>query len=214
MTYPFSGSILSSNIAAGLSTQIFIEVDNQRVGAIQSFNPSQSRPIKGIPEVGTDGFIEKVPNGPTQVKISVNRVVFDLMRLPQAFARAFHNIHAQRVPFNIKEYDVSAVGVDFQGADGGLSPDVDPKGILVQEYVDCWFTNLSTQYQADNYLISQSADIEVTHIRTVFAPDANSFRSVTPFGSSDKYEKIADRQRVGSLDAVGLSQVLNTNLSI
>jgi len=213
MSYPFTGSSLSSKVAAGLSTQIHISVDNQLIGGIQNFAPNQRREIRGIGEVGTDGFIEKVPTRPTNVTISVERVYFDLLRLPQAFARAFRNIHAQRVPFSIRVYDVAGVGVDFQDADGGLPPDSDAKGILVEEYVDCWFSSLSAAYQANDYLISERADIEVTYVRTILAPDSNSFRSVNPFGSSDNYERVADRQRVGSLDAVGLSQVLNGPLN-
>lgn len=213
MGYPFTGSSLSGRIASSLSTQIQIEVDNQRIGAIQRFAPNQNRPIIGISEVGTDGFIEKVPNGPTDIKVSVERIVFDLLRLPQSMARAFRNIHAQRVPFNIREYDVSAVGVDDQDADGGLPPNANVPGILLTEYVDCWFSSLSTQYESQNYLISENAEIEVTSIRTILAPESNSFRTVLPFGSNDDYERIADRQRVGSLDAVGLSQVINGPLS-
>lgn len=212
MGYPFTGSTLSSNIAAGLSTSIIIEVDQQRVGAIQNFNPKQQRGIKGIGEIGTDGFIEKVPTSPTNVTISVTRLVFDLIRLPQAFARAFHNIHAQRVPFNISVYDMSAVPVSAQDEDGGVStdPDSPATGILLQQFVDCWFSNLSTTYRSDDYLISESADIEVTFIRTISAPDhIDGFRSINPFGSSDQYERKADRTRVGSLDAVGLAQVIN-----
>jgi hypothetical protein len=211
----FTGSSLNSNIAAGLSTQVLIECDNQRVGAIQRFTPNQRREIRGIGEVGTDGFVEKVPSRPTQVTISVERLVFDLIRLPQAFARAFHNIHAQRVPFNINVYDVSAVPVSAQGADGGIStdPDSPATGILMQQYVDCWFSSLSTTYAANDYLISESADIEVTFIRTISDPGSTTFRSVNPFGSSDNYERVADRQRVGSLDAVGLSQVVNGPLT-
>src|SRR3990167_9338652 len=112
MTYPFTGSSLDSRIASGLFTSLIIEVDQQRVGAIQKFSPNQQRPIKGLSEVGTDGFIEKVPNGPTDIKISVDRVVFDLMRLPQAMGRAFYNIHAQRVPFDINVYDISGAALD------------------------------------------------------------------------------------------------------
>ena len=214
MGYPFTGSSLSGRIAASLSTQIYLEVDNQRIGAIQRFAPNQNRPIIGISEVGTDGFIEKVPNGPTDVKVSVERIAFDLIRLPQAMARAFRNIHAQRVPFNIKEYDVSAVGVDDQDSDGGLPLGSDAPGILLTEYVDCWFSSLSTQYESQNYLISESAEIEVTYVRTLGGTgNSNSFRTVNPYGSDDNYERVADGQtglrRVGSLDAVGLSQVIN-----
>mgnify|MGYP001568945048 CR=1 FL=1 len=217
MAYPYTGSSLDGRIAAGLSTAIHIEIGSQRVGAIQSFAPSQNRPITGIGEVGTDGFIEKVPTGPTDVKISVTRVVFDLLRLPQAFSRAFRNIHAQRVPFNIKEYDVSAVGFQ-QGGDGDLPiGDTTTPGILLTEYVDCWFSSLSATYQADNYLISETADIEVTYVNTIIAPGATTFRGFSEFGSDDNYERVADGQtgqkRVGSLDAVGLANALNGPLS-
>lgn len=213
MAYPFTGSSRDGRIAAGLSTQLHIEIGSQRVGAIQRFSPNQNRPIIGIGEVGTDGFIEKVPNGPTDIKISVQRVVFDLLRLPQSFARAFRNIHAQRVPFNIKEFDFSAVGVQSDGdgdlpADSGAVP-----GVLLTEYVDCWFASLSATYESGNYLISEDAEIEVTSVKTVVAPGGSTFRTINQFGSDDNYERIADRDRFGSLDAVGLASVTNQLLT-
>lgn len=62
-TYPKTGSNLDSTTKSSLSTQIIIMVENEPVGAIQSFNESQSRPVKAITEVGTDGIIELVPSG-------------------------------------------------------------------------------------------------------------------------------------------------------
>lgn len=212
MSYLFTGSSLNANIATSLSTQIVIEVDNQRVGAIQSFNPTQNRAIKGIGEVGTDGFIEKVPNSQTNITVSVNRIAFDLLRLPQAFSRAFYNIHAQRVPFDIKVYDVSGVPASNATADGEIASASNTTGIVTQVYEGCWFANLSTQYQSDNYIISETATIEVTNVKTITPVNPAAFGQRSYIPNGDPYEVTADHKRVGSLDAVGLAQVLNKPL--
>ncbi len=53
--YPRTGSILDSGRSrTGLSTQIIVFANNEPVGAIQSFQESQSRSNKKVTEVGTD----------------------------------------------------------------------------------------------------------------------------------------------------------------
>jgi hypothetical protein len=80
-------------------------VENEPVGAIQSFNESQTRSVKAISEIGTDGIIELVPSGPTTVKLTINRMYFDGLSLPEAFSRGFRNLQSQRISFDIVVID-------------------------------------------------------------------------------------------------------------
>ncbi len=103
--YPTSGSTLTSSISTGLSTQIIVKVGTETVGAIQTLSINQDRNIERVKEVGLDGVLELVPSKATTYDITVNRIVFDRLRLPEAFARGFINIKSQLVPFDIEIID-------------------------------------------------------------------------------------------------------------
>ena len=133
-------------IKAGLSTRIVIKVGGQVVGAIQSFNPSEDRPLTRIQEVSTDGVIEIVPTSATAINISVSRLVFDKKRLPEAYQRGFRHIHAQRLPFDIEVYDYNYAGVDGNAT-------------IVTTYKNCWLQSYNFTYSSDNYLITENATI-------------------------------------------------------
>ena len=139
--------------STGLSTQIIIKVNNQAVGALQNLTVNQARPLIRVNEIGTDGNVEIVPQSSPTYELSVTRVVFDQMRLPEAFSRSFRFIGAQRIPFDIEIFDIN--NADQQNA----AVDANSSGIVVHKYVNCWFTNYSTPYTSDNYLISETGTL-------------------------------------------------------
>lgn len=212
MSYLYTGSSNGSNISTGLSTQVVIEVNNSIVGAIQRFVPRQNRPIRGVPEVGTDGFIEKVPHAPTDITIDVERIVFDRLSLPAAFARQFVNIAAQRVPFNILVHDKANVSAPLD--DGDISADA--SGLITHQYTNCWFQSLQTTFQAGDYIISESAQIHCEFIRSFTNPNGpvinpnggSGARHVNVDTAGTNIESLADQGRRGSLDAAGLAFLL------
>ena len=114
--YPRTNSILDSGRSrTGLSTQIVVYANGEPVGAIQSFQESQSKSVKKIAEVGTDGFIEIVPQAPTGVNLNITRIAFDGLSITQAFSRGWRNITSQRIPFDIVVID-SFAGDDFENS--------------------------------------------------------------------------------------------------
>ena len=139
--------------STGLSTQIIIKVNNQPVGALQNLSVTQTRPLMRVNEIGTDGNIEIVPQGATTYDIAATRVMFDQLRLPEAFSRSFRFIGAQRIPFDIEIFDLN--NADEQNA----AVDANSSGIVVMKYVNCWFQNYVTPYVAENYLITETATI-------------------------------------------------------
>lgn len=190
--YPKTGSTLQSNISAGLSTQIVVKVGSDTVGAVQTLEVTQNRPLTRIVELGLDGTLELVPTQRTEVTLTVRRVVFDRLRLPEAFERGFVNIHAQRLPFDI-------LVIDQTGGDGDLA--------VTHHYVNCWFQAYSTPYNADNYLITESATIQAETVSSRLGASANAAQG----GSRDmkpqieQIEREADiGNRRGTLDAPGL----------
>jgi len=193
MAYPNSGSTVSQNRAStvtGLSSQIIIKVQDFTVGAIQELRINQNKPLKRYNEIGTDGVIEIVPASPAAVNITVSRVVFDGMSLPESFARAFMNIQAQRLPFNIDIFDMQGkidtlslgpgIGTGLaQGMsiDRGVRVDIPP---LVKRLHNCWFTSLSTPIMANNFIITESAEIWSEYITTFIPAQDKSLRPAWP----------------------------------
>jgi hypothetical protein len=165
--------------------------------------------------VGTDGTIELVPNGATTVTLSVTRIVFDKKRITEAFQRGFHNIHAQRLPFDILVYD-------FQDAPGDTDPQEDPnsldltaafdapndsEGVITTVFENCWFASTNTTYTSSDYIISEDASIEVEFVHTFKDGKANINASRGEPALDDALERLADLGRRGSLDGRGLGRI-------
>lgn len=150
MAYPYTGSTIDGQTRTGLSTQIVIMVNGEPVGAVQSFNTTQSRTNKSIQEIGTDGFIEIVPSSVTATKLTINRIVYDGLSITQAFGRGFVHLHSQRIPFDIVVVD------RFFGAEEGKK--------IVTVYKNCWFNNIGKNYAAQDYVIQESCGVDVEHV--------------------------------------------------
>ena len=142
----------ASRTNSTLSTQIIIKVGNNPIGALQRLTVAQNRPLQRIQEIGTDGVVEIIPNSATTYELTADRVVFDQLRLPESFYRGFRFIGAQRIPFDIEIMDISFTS---EAADIGSGPE----GIVSMTYKNCWFTRYETPYQADNYVITETASI-------------------------------------------------------
>ena len=143
-------SILDNKTRTGLSTQVLIYVSGAPVGAIQSFQINQNRQTKSIQEVGTDGIIEIVPSSATTYSITVNRIVFDGLSLPEAMSRSWVNIASQRIPFDIVIFD------RFLGTGDDE--------VVVTTLHNCWFKTIGKQFQATDYVIAENATLECEFI--------------------------------------------------
>ena len=152
MAYPQSGSLLQNRINSGLSTQITIKVDGTTVGAIQKLSIIQNRDLWRHEEIGTEGVVEIHPKGAAKIEISVDRVVFDGMRLPEAFARGFINLQSQRVPFDINIIDRSEMKNNNDA--------------IVHVFNNCWFRQYSPQFRSDHFIVSESAQIWCEFVTT------------------------------------------------
>ena len=159
--YPRSGTRLEASRAGtstGLSTSILVQVDGRNVGAVQELKVTTSRNIERVRELGLDGFLEAVPNQPTEVNLDITRIYFDRMRLPEAFGRIFKNIQHQRIPFNVTVFDFS--GQDPKN--NSLAPeDVSPD---VTTFHNCWFKQYSYPYTARDYIISETAAVVCEYV--------------------------------------------------
>ena len=195
MAYPKTGSILDANIHAALSTQIIIYVEGEPVGAIQQFGETQTRNLKRITEVGTDGVIEIVPTSATTIDLDLQRIAFDGLSITEAFVRGFTNIQAQRIPFDIVVVD------QFSGV-GSNS--------IVTTYHNCFFARIGKTYRTDDYIIMQTATVQCETIYSQRGGDSVVASQGVGGGrqmnvETDAYEVAADTgKRRGSLDFPGL----------
>lgn len=147
--YPKTGSILGSTTHTSLSTQLIIMVNNEPVGAIQRMSVKEQRGNKRIGEVGLDGTVELVPNERADYTLDVERIYFDGLSLPEAFSRGFTNISSQRISFDIIVIDQNS----------GTGDDA-----IITTYKGCWFNSLDITYEADDYVLAQSASIDVEDV--------------------------------------------------
>jgi hypothetical protein len=152
MTYPNSKSIIDSRINSGLSTQIIVKVENTTIGAIQRLSFRQDRDFWIHEEIGTDGIVEIHPKGAAKIAISVERIVFDDLRIPEAFARGFINLQSQRIPFDIQIID--RTGEQFFGD-------------ILHVFNNCWFKSYNPQFKVDSFIVSESAEIICEYVTTM-----------------------------------------------
>ena len=158
--YPSSGSTLRSNISTGLSTQILVKVNTETVGAIQKLSIAHTRNLNRVKELGLDGILEIVPDQATTYDITVSRIVFDRLSLPEAFSRGFINIKSQLLPFEILIIDRT------NGENDGL---------ISHRLINCWFSRFTTNYDTGSYIVMQDATIFCEDITsTLGGTDANA----------------------------------------
>jgi len=201
--YPNTGTLFDGQRTnSGLSTQIIVKVNNTAVGALQNFTVNQARPLKRINEIGTDGNIEIVPQSSPTYDLNITRIVFDQLRVSEAFSRAFRFIGAQRIPFDIEVFDMQATPVD------------DPSGsnLVVMTFKNCWFTSMSTPYGVDDYTVLETATIwaETAFVSNPgIALNENGIpdnrRGLIPQVAQEGIENSTNTgNRRGSLDAAGI----------
>lgn len=184
-TYPLSGSTLKSTISTGLSTQILVKVENETIGAIQSLTIKHTRGLNKVRELGLDGILEIVPDKATEYAISVSRIVYDRLRLPEAFARGFINIKSQVLPFDI-------VIVDRTSGDGA--------GQIIHTLKNCWFSSYNTSYKVDSYILQEDVEISCEDISTTLG--GTSASAVQGGARGVNYQK-NDRERDTDTSAGG-----------
>lgn len=184
----------NNRTATHLSSNIIIKCDNYVVGAVQSININETRSIRMIDEVGSDGHVDSAPNKSTDIKGSCERVRFDRMRIAEAFARGFVHVGAQRLPFNIEIHDIFA--------------DADTTNAVVTVIENVWITGISYQYGVNDWVITERMDFEAESIFSI----KNNNNVVTGVANGqdgpirlDQFEQEADRGVYrGALDAAGV----------
>ncbi len=194
-----TGSTLSNGslnkTSTGLSTNIIIKVGPTPVGAVQSLDVKENRPIKMVSEVGTDGHIDSVPNQSTDISGNCTRIRYDRMRMTEAFGRAYLHVKSQRYPFDIIIID------RWNG---------DDESALITTIKNVWFENVSYTYGVSDYILQETASWKAEDIYTTLAngPAATGGENSIPLAiqapTSDIERDTDVGGRRGSLDAPGI----------
>jgi hypothetical protein len=226
---PNTGSTLDAGqvnkTSTSLSTHIIIKVNGKSVGAIKSISVQQSRTIKAVDELGTDGHIDMVPTSSTNVSGSCQRIRFDKMRIAQAFGRGFVHPQSQVYPFDIDMYDIqnykpsNDIRGDFGGQTtiGATGLHTTSNGIIITTIKNVWIKSINTTYSADDWIISDSMDWDAETIYTsydggVFTPDKTARPDVWIKDARNPYvdsiESTTDTGKYrGSMDAGGIIDI-------
>lgn len=199
-TLTFPGG--QNKTSTAISTNIIIMVNQTPVGAVQSLSISESRNIKMIDEVGTDGHIDSVPNQSSNFSGSCSRVRFDRLRVAEAFSRGFIHVQSQAYPFDI-------VILDKQKSDVGAQISTVIKNV--------WIKGLSYEYTISDWVIMDKMDWEAETIFSVLnngsaTPVAQGGERGIPFSNIpiERQTDVGANGRRGSLDASGLIDLGST----
>lgn len=215
-SYPQTGSTITlpggTNVTStAISTNILITVRDPTapggyvpVGAIQTMHITESRSIKMIDEVGTDGHVDSVPNQSTNIKGNCSRVRFDKLRVAEAFDRGFMHVDSQVYPFDIIIYDKQKFSVGSQ---------------VSTVIKNVWISSIEYTYQVSDWVITDNMSWEAEAIFSTVngGPAAIGGQlNLQPFGINNPswIERQADsgaNGRRGSLDAAGLIDIGSSN---
>lgn len=206
-SYPNTGSILTAEggrnrTGTALSTNIIIEVNGNPIGAIQTIQVNETRQIRPIDEVGTDGHIDSAPSKSTDITVNCSRVRYDNLRVAAAFSRPYIHASSQRIPFDIVIKDI------FAGDD--------PSSQLITTIKNCWIGKIGYTYSATDFIITESMDLTAEHIFTTLGASNNAVPAAAGgrnliINPGDAFELAADRgDRRGALDGAGMLMAVET----
>ncbi len=191
----------NNRTATHLSTNIVVKVDGNIIGAIKSLSINESRDIRMISEVGTDGVIDSAPSSSTQISGSCSRTRFARMRVAEAFGRSFIHVHSQRIPFDIEIQDI------FH--------DSDPTNAIITTIKNVWIAGIRYEYQSDDFIIVDNMEWKAERIYSILN-NGNVAQAVANGRANpiilNAFEQEADRgQFTGALDAGGLLNAFLTD---
>lgn len=184
----------NNRTATHLATNIIIKAGNYVVGAVQTLSITESRPLKMIDEVGTDGHIDSAPTGSTNITGNCTRIRFDRQRMLDAFGRSHVHVHAQRIPFDIEIHDIFADG--------------DTNNAVITTIQNVWIKEVSYDYSATDWVISDKMSFEAEAISSIMT-NKNVVTGVANGQDGpiylNQFEQEADRGVFrGALDAAGV----------
>lgn len=189
-----SNSDGTNKTSTSLSTHMLIMVNGKAIGAIKSLSISESRNIKQIDEIGTDGHIDSAPSSSTSISGSIDRTRFERQRITEAFHRGFLHVASQMYPFDIVIMDRQKQNTSNQ---------------ISTVIKNVWIKSIDTTLSADDFIIVDRMTYEAEAIFSILNGGGNKPAAQGGERGIEFYNNLIERQtdtggRRGSLDASGL----------
>jgi hypothetical protein len=166
------------------TTNISVYANNQRVGFVQSFNPSEQRSITKVQELGTEGVVQSVPGNTNGGTITLSRfaiynaMLFNALGMTPTgqFTRYDQQLYESA---NKYQPDSNTLGNPFKTLKDQrvplelqtktIMPDDQNTSYYVETYIDCWVQTYSRSIQTSQITITESATLSYSDIYSSMA---------------------------------------------
>jgi len=167
------------------TTNIEVYSNGMKVGFVQTFNPSESRNIIKIRELGTEGVVQSVPSNTTGGQITVSRFALYNSNLYNALgltktglfqvrdtqntasttatnlaANDPHNTYGN--PF--KTLKDQRVPLEFKVKTKMPNPGNGANQYFIENYIDCWVATYSKTVVSNTITITENATIQYSDV--------------------------------------------------
>lgn len=161
------------------TTNITVEANGSKVGFIQSFNPSESRNIIKVQELGTEGVVQSVPSNTNGGQLSITRFAVYNSNLFNAlgatrngkfssvdnqssgttlgdnnelltYSNPFKTLKDQRVPLEIVARTTTPNGT-----------------VYIERYIDCWLASYSKTVAATTITVTETATVQYSDVLVI-----------------------------------------------
>ena len=194
LTYPGGQNKTSTAISVNILITVRSPTGNIPVGAIQTLSVSETRNIKMINEISTDGSIDSTPDSSTVITGSCDRIRFDRLRITEAFGRGFLHVASQAYPFDIVIFDKQKLAQGSQ---------------ISTVIKNVWIKSLDYSYSSSDWVIMDRMTWQAEKIFSILnngssTPAAQGGEIAIPF-SNIPVERAADTSiQGGSLSATSI----------
>jgi len=179
----------ANKTSTSLATNIIIMVGTTAVGAVQTLQLTETRAIKMIDEVGTDGHIDSAPQNSTKIVGNCTRVRFDRLRVAEAFSRSFIHVASQIYPFDIIIYDRQKLSEDLQ---------------IATVVKNVWINSIQYTYQVNDWIISDTMGFEAETIYSVLNGGTGLYT-----GSADRSVAVGGERNILNMGKQGFGPGLD-----
>ena len=175
---------IGGNLAV-TTTNIEVWANNQKVGFVQNFSPSETRTITKIKELGTEGVVQSVPSNTLGGQIAVTRFALYNSNLYNALGMTPTGKFTTRDSTNPLQVigDASALISTYNTYGNPFKTLKDqrvplefkvktkmPKSnqVMIETYLDCWLATYSKTIAAQTITITENATIQYSDVISNF----------------------------------------------
>ena len=169
------------------TTNIEVWANGQKVGFVQTFNPSENRTIVKIKELGTEGVVQSVPSNTLGGQIAVTRFALYNSNLYNALGLTptgqfvtRDSVNPAQIPGNATDITANGNYRTYGNPFKTLKDQRVPLEFMVktkmpndtryiiETYLDCWLATYSKMITAATITITENATIQYSDVISTF----------------------------------------------